>query len=188
MNYKESNIKGIFLINLKYLADNRGQMSHHWSNEFFIEKKISFNPRQVLNQLTKTKGTIRGLHYAFDPHAESKMIIPVTGKMFWVSVDLRRNSKTFGKTFSAILEPFKFSLFATRGFAHGCMSLTDNVNLTIIADNVFSDDHSGGIIWNDLDLKIKWPLKTIKSYKISRQHKRNKTFKEFIESNRTLSQ
>ena len=114
------------------------------SNEFFIEKKILFNPRQVLNQLTKTKETIRGLHYAFDPHAESKMIIPGLEKCFGFRVDLRRNSKTFGKTFSAILEPFKFSLFATRGFAHGCMSLTDNVNLTIIADNVFSDEHSWG--------------------------------------------
>ena len=107
MNYKEPNIKGIYLINLKSLADNRGQMSHHWNNKF-LKKKILFNPRQVLNQLINP-GTIRGLHYAFNP-AESKMIIPVTGKMFWVSVDIRKNSETFGNTFSAILEPAEFSL------------------------------------------------------------------------------
>ena len=182
MAYLESDIKGIFLIKLDSLSDNRGEMSHHWDNNFFKARDIDFQPKQVLNQLTTSKGTIRGLHYAYDPYAESKMIIPNTGKMFWVSIDLRRESETFGKSFTTTLEPFKFSLFAVRGFAHGCLSMTDNVNLTILADNIFSDEHSGGIIWNDKDLKIKWPLESNWPLKISSKHKENKTFKDFKKS------
>lgn len=187
MKYSESDIKGIFKIKLSSLPDHRGEMSHHWSNEFFEKTKTVFQPKQVLNQLTTTKGTLRGLHYSFDPHAESKMIIPNTGKMFWVSVDLRRKSQTFGKSFTTILEPFKSSLFVTRGFAHGCLSLTDDVNLTILADNVYSDEYSGGIIWNDRDLKINWPLESERPVKISEKHSVNKTFKCFKESKHTIS-
>ena len=158
MNYKEPNIKGIFLINLKPLADNRGQMSHHWSNKFFKEKKILFNPRQVLNILTKSKGTIRGLHYSFNPHAESKMIIPVTGKMFWVSVDIRRNSPTYKKWDSYILEEKQnHQLWIPPGFAHGFCVISNLAVVQYKCTAPYSKTDENIIRWDDPSFNILWP-------------------------------
>ena len=100
--------------------------------------------------------------------------------MFWVVVDLRKSSKTFGDWESFNLEANKVSFFAESGFGHGCLSLTDNVNLTIIASKSHSDKHSSGIIWNDKTLNIKWPLQGENPFLISNNHSNNYKFEEFV--------
>ena len=87
------------------------------------------------------------------------MIISLSGEMFWVVVDIRKDSPTFGHWEGHSLSPAKTNgLFIDTGFAHGCLSVKENCSLLINADNIYSPDHGGGIIWNDSDLRIDWPL------------------------------
>jgi dTDP-4-dehydrorhamnose 3,5-epimerase len=101
--------------------------------------------------------------------------------MFWVSVDLRRGSTSFGRWQGFELSPEgNNALYVPAGFAHGCLSLTDDVNLMILADKDFSPAHGIGIVWNDSELGIDWPLQGIKLL-ISDQHAAFEPFTRFRE-------
>ena len=173
-------LKGLYKISHKVLVDDRGSISHQFNKKEYESKKIKIEPEQILHHKTLKKQTLRGIHYSLPPYSESKLVIPITGTMFWVVVDLRKNSKTFGNWESFTLEANKTSFFAESGFGHGCLSLTDNVNLTIIASKPHSDKHSSGIIWNDEKLNIKWPLENGRPFLISNRHSKNYKFEEFV--------
>tara|TARA_Y100000991_G_scaffold200852_1_gene173472 strand:+ start:148 stop:708 length:561 start_codon:yes stop_codon:yes gene_type:complete len=173
-------LKGLYKISHKILVDDRGSISHQFNKKKYESKKIKIDPEQILHHSTFKKQTLRGIHYSIPPFSESKLVIPITGVMFWVVVDLRKGSKTFGNWESFNLEANKTSFFAESGFGHGCLSLTDNVNLTIIASKPHSDKHSSGIIWNDKTLNIKWPLEDDHPLLISNNHSNNYKFHEFV--------
>ena len=123
------------------------------------------------------KNVIRGLHLQIKK-PQGKFLTVLKGKIFDVAVDCRKNSKTFGKYFSILLsENENNSLFIPKGFAHGYCSLTDN-SLLHYKMTVYRDENlEKGILWNDKDLNIKWP---IRNPIISLKDKNNLTFKEYI--------
>ena len=110
-------------------------------------------------------------------NSQAKLITVLSGKIFDVSVDCRKRSKTFGKYFSIILsEKNNKSLLIPAGFAHGFYALTDNVVLLYKSSKYRHSKSETGIKWNDKDLKIKWPIKKMI---ISQKDKKNISFKDF---------
>ena len=154
---EEKRLKGLYAVQFNPFQDNRGSLFKYFTPQHFAEIESEIVWRQVIIQRTETKGTIRGIHAQKPPFVESKLLVPLAGQMFWVCVDLRAGSDTFGQWEATVLDADKpMGLYAARGFAHGCCSLTDNCELLILADNDFAEGL--GIHYEDPDLGIDWPI------------------------------
>ena len=130
--------------------------------ETFREEHLSgqnFHCVQANQSFSVEKGVLRGLHFQRPPMAQAKLIWVTRGEVFDVVVDLRRGSPTFGRQFSLRLSAENFQrLFVPKGFAHGYLTLTPNVEFNYMVDTYYSPAHEGGLLWNDPDLGIAWPL------------------------------
>lgn len=161
------------------IADDRGVLTKVLADGSFGLPAFSEPPRQVLHSGTASRGTLRGLHAQTAPYTESKLIVSLTGTMFWVTVDLRRGSRSFGRWQGYELSTGGTNaLHVPAGFGHGCLSLTDAVNLLIMADRDFSPGHGVGIAWNDPDLAIAWPAAEA-GYLMSGEHAAFASFAAF---------
>jgi len=159
MEFIENKISGVWEIKLKPIKDSRGFFMRTFDVNFFIDHNLDFKCLQENHSLSYKRGTLRGMHFQFQPYSEAKIIRAIHGEIFDVYIDLRRNSKTFGKWGSIVLsEKVKNMIFIPRGFAHGYCTLTEFAEVTYKVDNYYSPEHEGGIIWNDPDIGIKWPL------------------------------
>lgn len=152
------------------IVDERGVMTKVVADGGFPIPSYAASPRQVLHSGTAKRGTLRGLHAQISPYTEAKVIASLTGRMYWVSIDLRRGSSTFGRWQGFELSPEGTNVLCVpAGFGHGCLSLSDDVNLLIMADKDFSPNHGIGIAWNDPEIAITWPLPSA-DFLISKQH------------------
>jgi len=105
------------------------------------------------------KGVLRGLHYQKDPMAQAKLVTIFRGEIFDVAVDIRKGSPTYGKWVGEILsEQNHRFLFVPEGFAHGFLVLSDEVDVLYKVNREYSSEHEKGILWNDPDVGIKWPI------------------------------
>ena len=151
-------IDGTFRIKPKIFADERGYFTETYKRSDFERVGIKADFRQD-NQSSSTKGVIRGLHFQREPYAQGKLVRVVKGMIFDVGVDLRKDSRTFGRYVTAILsEENKEMLWIPEGFAHGFLALEDSVVL-YKATGEYNKDSEGGLIWNDPTVNIKWPAK-----------------------------
>jgi dTDP-4-dehydrorhamnose 3,5-epimerase len=167
----KTKLNGLKIFEDKINIDCRGYLK-----ELFNKQKISKNFKFEFVSLSK-KNVVRGLHFQIKK-PQAKFISVLSGKIFDVVVDLRKNSKTFGKTFSIILDSRKnTSLFIPVGFAHGFKSLKDNSIMLYACSEDRYPKYERGLIWNDKDLKIKWPNKKINI--LSKKDKNNISFKNF---------
>jgi dTDP-4-dehydrorhamnose 3,5-epimerase len=115
-----------------------------------LQCSVSFNPR---------RGTLRGLHFQREPHAETKLIRCVRGRVYDVIVDLRRDSDSYGRWHAERLDAGNgFSVYVPAGLAHGFITLTDEAEVLYQMADSFAPNSSAGIVWNDTDLAIKWPI------------------------------
>ena len=154
----ELDIKGTFLIRPKIFPDDRGYFTETYKRTSFEFFGIGGEFMQD-NQSFSKKGTLRGLHFQKEPHAQGKLVRVVKGMIFDVGVDLRKDSDTYGKYISATLsEEDMDMLWIPEGFAHGFLALDDSIVL-YKATNEYKKDSEGGIIWNDPNVGIKWPEK-----------------------------
>lgn len=157
MKILNKKIKGLIEILPETNIDNRGFLVRVYDESFFMENNLNTKWIQESHSHTDKKHTIRGLHIQLPPFSETKMIKAVKGKMLWIAVDLRKDSETFGKWDSAVIsDEIKNVLYVPAGFANGCISLSDECDLIIKSDNVFSPDYGVGILWNDKELGIDW--------------------------------
>ena len=170
MKILKTPFKDLLIIKSKQYYDDRGYF-RELLREINVKQKFVFN----IVSFSK-KNVIRGLHYQ-SKKPKGKFISVVKGKILDVAVDLRKKSKTYGKHYKIILsDKNETSVFIPGGFAHGFVSL-DNENIVVYSCTNYRDQKSeGGILWNDKDLKIKWP---IKKPIISKKDKLNPTFKDF---------
>ena len=114
------------------------------------------------NQSLSSKGTLRGLHFQKGQFAQSKYVRVVRGSAYDVAVDLRPNSPTFKKWYGVELsESNHLQFLIPRGFAHAFVALDDNTIFQYKVDNYYSSEHDGGVIWNDDELNIEWPARTL---------------------------
>ena len=174
MKTLKTDFKGLEIFESKNIFDNRG-----YFREVFIKKKIKNDLIFTVASKSK-KNVLRGLHIQVKKQ-QGKYVSVVKGKILDVCVDCRKNSKSFGKNYKIILsEKNAKSIYIPPGFIHGFLGL-EKENIVVYGCTNYRDkDSEIGVIWNDVDLKIKWP---IKKPIISDKDKNNITFKEFKKLN-----
>ena len=179
MKLKELNIKGVFEIELDPKFDERGFFMRMYDKEIFQAEGLPTDWVQESVALTKDKGTVRGLHFLYPPKNEAKLISVLSGKAFYVFVDIRKNSPTLGKWGSVTLSAEEFgTILIPRGFAAGMCTLTDNCLVLYRMNNMFDDDAKGGFRWDDPTLAIPWPVKNPTG--ISERDQNAQSFEEFL--------
>tara|TARA_B110000444_G_scaffold261018_1_gene310514 strand:- start:13370 stop:13927 length:558 start_codon:yes stop_codon:yes gene_type:complete len=138
--------------------DSRGFFSESYNKAVMFDLGIKEDFIQDNHSFSKYSNTLRGLHFQIPPYAQSKLIKVLSGSIFDVFVDLRKDSETFQKFESCTLGPDDGWLYIPKGFAHGFSTLEDNTNVSYKVDNYYSKDHERGINWNDSFFSIDWPI------------------------------
>jgi dTDP-4-dehydrorhamnose 3,5-epimerase len=176
---QKKKINGFYELIPEIYKDERGFLARIYEERVFEELKLPTKWTEESHHHTSKKHILRGLYTQLPPFSEGKLLRVIRGEMLWVSVDLREGSDTFGVWDSVILSGETHNvLYAPRGLAHGCVSLTDGVDLIIKSDNYFSKEHGVGIAWNDKELGIDWKLEGNTPF-ISERDKRYSSFDEF---------
>jgi dTDP-4-dehydrorhamnose 3,5-epimerase len=157
MKINKTFIEDLLIIEPQLFKDKRG---------FFYESYNKNNLDKVINvvfvqdnESKSNRGVVRGLHFQLPPFEQTKLVRCVSGKILDVVVDLRTNSKTYGKSFYIELSSENNKqLFVPRGFAHGFQVLSETAIVNYKVDNFYNPKSDSGIIWNDKDLSIDWNL------------------------------
>ena len=162
MNYIQTEIEGVWIIEPKVFNDARGYFM-----EAFKEGEFRANIGNVHfvqdNESKSSYGVLRGLHFQKPPHAQSKLVRVIKGAVLDVAVDIRRGSPTFGQHVAVELsEESHRQFFIPRGFAHGFSVLTDEVIFQYKCDNFYAPQSEGALAWDDPDLGIDWRIPTDK--------------------------
>ena len=179
MNFIRTNIPDVIIIEPTVHGDHRGYFVETFRAdklEAFLGYKLNFGQD---NESKSSKGVLRGLHYQLAPHAQTKLVRVISGRVLDVAVDIRRNSPTFGQHVAVELTADnKRQLLVPRGFAHGFVVLEDDTIFAYKVDNYYSPECDRGIAFNDPALNIDWILKTEElklSDKDTKQPKLNET-------------
>lgn len=159
MIFKETKLKGNYLINLELKEDERGFFARYYCEKEFSKKGLNTKWVQVNNSASKKVGTLRGLHYQREPNTEVKLVRCLRGAIWDVVVDLRDMSKTFGKWFAAKLsDENRTMMYVPKGFAHGYISLEPNSEILYLVSDFYATNLEGTLIWNDKKVEINWPI------------------------------
>ena len=158
MNYIQTEIEGVFIIEPKVFKDSRGYFMEAWKQEEFNEHVGKTNFIQD-NESKSSFGVLRGLHYQKGSLSQAKLVRVIKGRVLDVAVDIRKSSPTFGKHVKIELsEDNKQQLFIPRGFAHGFLVLSEEAIFTYKVDNPYAPQAEAGIRWDDPALAIEWPI------------------------------
>ena len=177
MEFKETYLKGLFVIQPKVFADARGYFFESYNTAAFKAAGLDLNFMQD-NQSLSQKGVLRGLHFQNHPFAQGKLVRVINGAVLDVAVDIRKNSPTYGKWFSLELtEENKTMMYIPEGFAHGFATLRDNTVFSYKCTNVYNKASEDCIIWNDSDLAIDWK---IEAPLLSEKDLMGKRFKDYV--------
>ena len=158
MNFIKTELEGVFIIEPKVFADERGYFLESYKQSEF-EKYIGKIDFIQDNESKSSYGVLRGLHYQLPPYAQAKLVRVIKGRVLDVAVDTRKNSSTFGKHVAVELsEENKRQLFIPRGFAHGFLVLSKEAIFTYKVDNIYAPQSEGSIIYNDPSIGISWGI------------------------------
>ena len=151
-------IPEVILVEPERIGDPRGFFKETYKYQTFVAHGIV--PRFVQDNYSRSaKGVLRGLHYQKEPFAQGKLLMVVAGEIFDVAVDIRRGSPTFGKWVGELLSAENGRmLYVPPGFAHGFCVLSETADLTYKATNIYKPETERGIIWNDPQIGIDWPV------------------------------
>ncbi len=156
----ETALKGVYIVEPQVFGDARGWFMESWSKLKFDAAGLNYDFVQDNQSYSAQKGTLRGLHYQLNPMAQAKLVRCTRGTLLDVAVDIRKNSPQFGKWVSVILSAEnKRQLMIPRGFAHGFITLTDDVEIQYKADNYYAPHCEGNIRWDDPQIGIDWTIK-----------------------------
>lgn len=179
MEIIKTSINGLIVIQPKIYDDERGYFMESFKKSFFVNKKINVDFVQE-NESKSKYGVLRGLHFQKPPYEQSKLVRVVKGKVLDVAVDLRSDSKTFGKYESFILSSKnKKQLFIPKGFAHGFIVLSKSVIFSYKVDKEYNKSSEDGILFNDKSLNINWNI-PFKHIKVSEKDYNLKSFKQIL--------
>ncbi|MEA4836646.1 MAG: dTDP-4-dehydrorhamnose 3,5-epimerase [Anaeromusa sp.] len=156
----ETDLQGVWIVEPKVFGDQRGFFYETWQQQryadigikgTFVQDNVSFS----------RKGVLRGLHYQ-QPHSQGKLVTVLQGEVFDVAVDIRVGSPQFGQWTGVVLSGENHrQLWIPEGFAHGFCVLSDTAYFSYKCTDVYAPDCEGGILWNDPDIGIKWPLEDV---------------------------
>ncbi len=157
--FQKLKIPELILITPEVFQDKRGFFLETYKESDFAKNGIKEKFVQENHSKSK-KGVLRGLHFQKPPFSQGKLVRVIRGEIFDVAVDIRKNSKTYGKWVGIKLsEKNKKMLYIPPGFAHGFCVLSDFAEVIYKCTKPYSPKHESGILWNDKTLKIKWPIK-----------------------------
>lgn len=160
MEYKETDVKGVFVLEPKVFVDARGYFFESWRKSDFESYVGSVDFIQD-NESRSTRGVLRGLHYQRGEASQAKLVRVIKGSVLDVAVDMRRSSPTFGHhVMVELTEDNKRQLFIPRGFAHGFLVLSDYAIFTYKVDNAYAPQAEASVRFDDPQLGIKWPIDT----------------------------
>ena len=159
MIFTETELQGSYTIELEPFKDGRGWFARYFCMDEFSKIAHTDEWMQMNHSCTYTKGSLRGMHYQLPPFSEIKLVRCITGNVFDVIVDLRKNSETFLQWFGAELSSAnKKMIYIPEGFAHGFQCLTDNCELLYHHTEFYKPEAEAGIKYDDPKINIEWPL------------------------------
>lgn len=179
----KTNLKDVVIIEPEVFGDHRGYFTESYSQEDFNAVGLEYKFVQDNHSLSVEAGVLRGLHFQKGEAAQTKLIRVITGAVLDVIVDIRKGSSTYGKWEGFILSEINHrQLLVPKGFAHGFVTLTPNVNFFYKCDNYYNADADAGIAFDDPDLAIDWSIAKEQAI-LSEKDKHHPTLKEFEAEN-----
>lgn len=158
MIIEQTPIKDLLVLTPRVFQDDRGYFFESYNRANFLNNELDYSFIQD-NQSYSSYGTLRGLHLQKGEHAQAKLVRAVIGEVLDVAIDLRKDSPTFGKSFSIILDDkAQKQLLIPRGFAHGFVVLSEHAMFQYKVDNFYNKESEDGIIYNDVNLNIDWKI------------------------------
>lgn len=159
MNIVKTDILDLYIIEPKVFGDSRGWFVETWSSNKFQEAGLNYNFVQDNHSFSASKGVLRGLHFQKGEAAQAKLVRCSRGAVLDVAVDMRKGSTTYMKWLAVELTEDNFrQLLVPRGFLHGFLTLTDNVEFQYKVDNYYNKEADRSIRWDDPELKIDWGI------------------------------
>jgi dTDP-4-dehydrorhamnose 3,5-epimerase len=156
--FTKLHIPDVILVEAQAFADERGYFMESFKESIFNINGISTKFAQD-NYSHSKKGVVRGLHYQKNPKAQAKLVMVSQGEIFDVAVDIRKGSPTYGKWVSEILSAKNHRLlYIPEGFAHGFCVTSDTADVLYKVNSEYSPENEKGILWNDPDISIPWPM------------------------------
>lgn len=178
-NFKfiETKIKDLYIIEPKVFGDNRGYFMETYSKKDFDAAGLTMTFVQD-NESKSSKGVLRGMHFQ-TKHTQGKLVRVTKGSVYDVAVDLRKGSPTYGQWEGVLLtDENKKQFYVPEGFAHGFLVLSDEAVFNYKCTDFYAPEYDGGLLWNDPDVGIEWPLEGIEEVLLSEKDKKQKRLKE----------
>jgi len=158
MIFKETKIKGLYIIEVDPIEDERGFFARTWCKREFQEHGLMTSFVQTSISFNKKKGTLRGMHYQVAPNSEMKLVRCTAGKIHDVVIDLRPDSVTYKQHVSACLSAEnRRMLYIPEGFAHGFQTMEDHTEVLYQISEYYTPEAARGVRWNDPEFGIDWP-------------------------------
>ena len=155
-SFTETEIKDVYIIDVKTYGDHRGYFMETYKEDDFAAAGLDYRFVQD-NQSSSRKGVLRGLHFQ-KTFPQAKLVRVLRGEVFDVAVDLRKGSETYGKWVGVLLSADNHRQFMIpRGFAHGFVVVSDYAEFAYKCDELYHPEDEGGIAWNDPDVAVEWP-------------------------------
>lgn len=157
MKVTKTKLDGVVIIEPDVFGDHRGFFMESWNQKKMEEAGLFYNFVQDNHSMSSVKGTLRGIHFQKGDKAQAKLVRCVKGSVLDVAVDLRHESPTYKQWVAVELSAENFKqLLIPRGFGHGFVTLTDEVEFLYKADNYYAPEADGGIRWNDPEIGVVW--------------------------------
>jgi dTDP-4-dehydrorhamnose 3,5-epimerase len=158
MKFTQTALTGVVVIDFDVAEDERGFFARAFRAEDFARAGIAMTPTQVNLSHNAHAFTLRGFHYQIAPHAESKLVQCLRGRIFDVALDLRRDSPSYRQWFGIELAPaMRRMLFIPEGCAHGFLTLEESSDILYVMGGAFMAEAGRGVRWNDPAFDIRWP-------------------------------
>lgn len=157
MKFTKTDLDGVVILEPAVFGDHRGFFMESWSKRTLEEAGLFYDFVQDNHSSSSVKGTLRGIHFQRGDKAQAKLVRCAKGAVLDVAVDLRPSSPTYKKWVAVELSAEnKKQLLIPRGFGHGFVTLTDEVEFLYKADNYYAPEADGGIRWNDPEIGVEW--------------------------------
>lgn len=159
MKISNTKLADVKIIETDVFGDNRGFFTETWTKKKFEDAGLKFDFTQDNQSLSAEAGVLRGMHYQLAPYSQTKIVRVVTGVVEDMLVDIRKGSPTFGQWEGYILSEYNHrQLLVPKGFAHGFVTLTPNVNFAYKVDGYYAPEADRGIAFDDPNVGIQWPI------------------------------
>ena len=176
-NFTETKIKDLYIIEPRVFGDERGYFMESYNREHFVQAGLDMVFVQD-NESKSRKGVLRGLHFQ-TKHTQGKLVRVTQGEVWDVAVDLRKGSPTFGQWVGVYLSAEnKRQFYVPEGFAHGFVVTSDEAVFNYKCTDFYAPEYDSGLLWNDADVAIEWPIANMNEILLSEKDKNQKTLKE----------